>query len=88
MAALDGYRSRTIGDDFTTGRWAAPNPNQRTTMNQNLTLDDVRRVAPAAFTAAPAVDLTKRYAHVTTADVLQRLQGNGWAITQARQGRL
>jgi hypothetical protein len=56
-------------------------------MNPILTLEDVRRVAPAAFTAVPAADLTKRYAHVTTADVLQRLQGDGWAITQARQGR-
>lgn len=56
-------------------------------MNTILTLDDVRRVAPAAFTVAPAADLTPRYAHVTTAEVLQRLQGDGWAITGARQGR-
>ena len=56
-------------------------------MNTILTLEDVRRHAPAAFTSAPAADLTARYAHVTTAEVLERLQGDGWAITAARQGR-
>ena len=59
-----------------------PNP-----MKNVLTLDDVRRHAPAAFTPVPAADLTPRYAHITTADVLHRLQGDGWEITAARQGR-
>jgi hypothetical protein len=56
-------------------------------MNSILALNDVRSLAPAAFTAAPAADLTQRYAHVTTADVLLRLQADGWGITAARQGR-
>ena len=73
--AEEGVNQRTLG-----GSRIKP-------MNNVLTMDDVRKLAPAAFTASPASDLTPRYSHVTTAEVLRRLQGDGWAVTAARQGR-
>lgn len=52
-----------------------------------ITIDDVRRRAPAAFTNSPVSSLTDSYAHVTTAHVLDALQQDGWQITTAAQRR-
>ena len=45
-------------------------------MNTILTLKDVRRHAPAAFTSAPCGRSHGTLWHVTTAEVLERLQGD------------
>jgi hypothetical protein len=52
-----------------------------------ITTEDVRRLAPAAFSTTPDSTLSESYAHVTTAKVLDALQQDGWAITSARQSR-
>jgi hypothetical protein len=52
-----------------------------------MTLDQVRRVAPAAFSTIPDSSMSDSYAHVTTAAVLDALQQDGWLITSARQSR-
>ena len=52
-----------------------------------INIDDVRRLAPAAFSNTPDSSLSASYAHVTTAAVLDALQQDGWAITDARQVR-
>lgn len=54
---------------------------------QTLTLDDVRRLAPAAFSNSPDSKLSDSYAHVSTARVLEALQQDGWQIKSAAQGR-
>ena len=53
----------------------------------NITIEDVRRLAPAAFSNTPDSSLSASYAHVTTAHVLAALQDDGWRITDARQRR-
>lgn len=50
-------------------------------------INDVRRLAPAAFSNTPDSSLSASYAHVTTANVLDALQQDGWRITDARQTR-
>lgn len=58
-----------------------------TTMIQNLnamSLDDVRRQAPAVF-GYPAAHMTDRYQMVRTADLLEQFLGRGYMITQATQ---
>lgn len=52
-----------------------------------INIDDVRRLAPAAFTNTPDSSLSASYAHVTTATVLDALQQDGWRITDAKQTR-
>lgn len=52
-----------------------------------LNIDQVRRLAPAAFSISPDSSLSGSYAHVTTASVLDALQQDGWQVTAARQGR-
>lgn len=53
----------------------------------NINIDDVRRLAPAAFSNTPDSTLSASYAHVTTAHVLAALLDDGWRITDARQTR-
>ena len=52
-----------------------------------LTLDQVRQVAPAAFSVLPSSEVSDRYAHVNTAEVLEVLLKDGWQINSAAQGR-
>ena len=52
-----------------------------------LNIEQVRRLAPAAFSISPDSSLSGSYAHVTTASVLDALQQDGWQITSARQSR-
>jgi hypothetical protein len=52
-----------------------------------ININDVRRLAPAAFATTPVSSLTESYAHVTTAGVLDALQQDGWQITHAIQRR-
>ncbi|MFZ9725649.1 MAG: DUF932 domain-containing protein [Ilumatobacteraceae bacterium] len=53
----------------------------------HITLEDVRRLAPAAFSNSPASTLSDSYSHVTTAKVLDALQQDGWLIKSAVQSR-
>ena len=50
-----------------------------------LTIDDVRRSAPAAFSESHP--MTDRYAHVQTSKVLEALMENGYQPVQAGQDR-
>jgi hypothetical protein len=52
-----------------------------------MNLDTVRHLAPAAFAISPDARLSDSYSHVTTANVLDALQQDGWTITDARQPR-
>jgi hypothetical protein len=52
-----------------------------------LNIEQVRRLAPAAFSISPDSSLSGSYAHVTTASVIDALQQDGWLITSARQSR-
>lgn len=52
-----------------------------------INLDQVRSLAPAAFSTTPSSLLTASYSHVTTANVLDALLQDGWAVTDARQPR-
>lgn len=52
-----------------------------------INLEDVRRLAPAAFSISPDSSLSDSYSHVTTASVLDALQQDGWRITEAKQAR-
>ncbi len=52
-----------------------------------INIDQVRSLAPAAFSNTPDSSLSASYAHVTTASVLDALQQDGWQITDARQVR-
>src|SRR5271165_6779914 len=54
-------------------------------MNNTLTLDRVRELAPAAFSTERAPGLTKRYHTYRTIDVLQPVLADGWEIAQAGQ---
>lgn len=54
-------------------------------MNNTLTLERVRELAPAAFSAERAPGLTNRYHTYRTIDVLQPVLADGWAIAQAGQ---
>jgi hypothetical protein len=52
-----------------------------------MNIDTVRHLAPAAFAVSPDASLSDSYSHVTTANVLDALQQDGWTITDARQPR-
>ena len=52
-----------------------------------INIEDVRRLAPAAFSNTPDSSLSASYSHVTTAHVLDALQQDGWRITDAKQTR-
>jgi hypothetical protein len=52
-----------------------------------LNIDQVRQLAPAAFSISPDSSLSDSYSHVTTVAVLDALQQDGWQITDARQAR-
>jgi hypothetical protein len=52
-----------------------------------MNMTQIRSLAPAAFSIAPDAHLTDSYSHVTTANVLDALQQDGWVVTDARQVR-
>lgn len=52
-----------------------------------MNMTQIRSLAPAAFSIAPDAHLTDSYSHVTTANVLDALQQDGWIVTDARQVR-
>jgi len=52
-----------------------------------MNMTQIRSLAPAAFSIAPDAHLTDSYAHVTTANVIDALQQDGWVVTDARQVR-
>lgn len=56
-------------------------------MNETLTLDDVRQIAPAAFCAVAHPRTSDRYSLFRTADIAESLIEDGWEITQAGQDR-
>lgn len=58
-----------------------------TTMAQSLTalsMDDVRRAAPAVF-GYPAPQMSSRYAPVRTEELIERLTDHGFRVTSAKQ---
>ena len=55
------------------------------TSNLPLSLEQFRAAAPAAFTAHRAEHLTDHYSHVTTANVVDALQQDGWQVVGADQ---
>jgi hypothetical protein len=52
-----------------------------------MNMTQIRSLAPAAFSIAPDAHLTDSYSHVTTANVIDALQQDGWIVTDARQVR-
>jgi hypothetical protein len=54
-------------------------------MNQIIQLESLRTSVPSLFATAPAASLSSRYAHVTTAEVVECLTKDGWQIASARQ---
>ncbi len=52
-----------------------------------MNMTQIRSLAPAAFSISPDAHLTDSYSHVTTANVLDALQQDGWVVTDARQVR-
>ena len=63
------------------GRFAVPViPTMET-----ISIEQVRRLAPAAFSITPDSSLSASYSHVTTAKVLDALQQDGWLLTHAKQ---
>jgi Domain of unknown function (DUF932) len=55
---------------------------------QTLTLDDVRRRAPAAFSTIAHPRTSDRYSLFKTSDILEHLLGQGWSITRADQSAI
>lgn len=55
--------------------------------NLPLSTDQLRASAPAAFTAHRADHLSNQYSHVTTANVVDALQQDGWRVVGADQRR-
>jgi hypothetical protein len=54
----------------------------------NLSLSDVRAIAPAAFSAVAHPRTSNRYSLFRTADVVSSLAEDGWEITRAGQARV
>lgn len=56
------------------------------TINQ-LSLDQIKRAAPAAFATEPASYITKKYNFVPTTDIISKMEDNGWVVTSAQQSK-
>jgi hypothetical protein len=54
----------------------------------NLTLSDVRELAPAAFSTIAHPRTSNRYSLFRTADIVESLLDQGWEITRASQSRV
>lgn len=52
-----------------------------------ISITELQGSVPALFTTSPSAGLSSRYAHVTTADVVNTLTQDGWQIDDARQSR-
>lgn len=50
-----------------------------------ITTEQLEVLVPAAFTSEPASHTSDRYKHVRTMDVVDRLIGEGFVVTQAQQ---
>ena len=50
-----------------------------------ITTEQLEEIVPAAFTSEPAAHTSDRYKHVRTMDVVDRLIGEGFVVTQAQQ---
>jgi Domain of unknown function (DUF932) len=60
------------------------------TMNQTITqlsLDQIKQAAPAAFATKPADYITSKYNFVPTTDVIEKMGQNGWVVTSAQQSK-
>jgi hypothetical protein len=55
--------------------------------NMPMTLDQIRNAAPAAFAPVASPEMSDRYAHVTTANLVTALLDDGWNVVQADQAR-
>jgi hypothetical protein len=56
-------------------------------MTATITRDDLRRVAPSVFAAAPWEGMSPRYRHIPTFEVLDMLEDQGFHVTKAMQSR-
>lgn len=55
---------------------------------QALSLDQARTVAPAVFATEPASYINlKRYNFVPTVDIIDKMNSNGWILTDAQQSK-
>lgn len=53
-----------------------------------LSLDRARNIAPAIFATAPAPYINlKRYNFVPTTDIIEKMETNGWVLTDAKQSK-
>jgi hypothetical protein len=53
-----------------------------------LSIEDVRSLAPAAFSAIAHPRVSDRYSLFRTADIVERLEREGWLITRASQSAI
>jgi hypothetical protein len=53
-----------------------------------LSLESVKTIAPAVFATEPASHINlKRYNFVPTTDIIEKMETNGWVLTDAKQSR-
>lgn len=53
-----------------------------------LSLEKARQIAPAIFATSPAPYINlKRYNFVPTTDIIEKMETNGWILTDARQSK-
>lgn len=55
--------------------------------NKPMSLDQIRATAPAAFAPVASPEMSDRYSHVTTANLVTALMDDGWKVVQADQAR-
>jgi Domain of unknown function (DUF932) len=54
---------------------------------KNLTLDELRRMVPAAFATEPAVHVSDRYSFIPTTRIISEVMDRGWLPVEARQSK-
>jgi hypothetical protein len=77
---------------FSTGnatRWIRPShyAGAAGTLLAPLSLEQIRRVAPAVFAEAPHDSRSDRYAYIPTIRILERMQAEGFVCTKVQQAR-
>jgi len=62
--------------------------NEENNMNKFLTNDNLRTIAPAIFSTAPAEHVSGNYQFVSTENVLGMMEQEGWGVISAKQQKV